>query len=164
MPLALSASITLEQSYGGVDGDSASSTELYALVSSLAGLEVRQDVAVTGSVDQHGNVQAVGGVNEKIEGFFDVCVAQGLTGTQGVMLPTANVDHLMLREDVAEAIDGGRFHVWSVDTIDAGLELLTGCPAGEPQSDGRWPEDSVWRKVSDRLTVLAERAREFSRR
>ena len=129
-PLALSASVCFEQSYSGVDGDSASSTELYAIISSLAEVPIRQGIAVTGSVNQAGEVQAIGGVNEKVEGFFDVCQTLGLTGEQGVMIPAANVRNLMLREDIVEAVAAGRFHVWAVSTIDEGLEVLTGVPAG----------------------------------
>ncbi len=130
-PLALSASLTFEQSYGCVEGDSASSAELYCLLSALAGVPLRQDIAVTGSVNQHGEVQAVGGANEKIEGFFDVCQAVGLTGTQGVCIPRSNVGHLVLRHDVIEAVRVGRFHVWAIDAIDEGIELLTGRPSGD---------------------------------
>lgn len=135
-PLALSASLTFEQSYGWVEGDSASSAELYCLLSGLAGVPLRQDIAVTGSVDQHGAVQAVGGVNEKIEGFFDICRLRGLTGTQGACIPRANVRHLILRPDVIEAVRSGRFHIWAIDTIDEGIELLTGLPAGDLTQEG----------------------------
>jgi lon-related putative ATP-dependent protease len=130
-PLALSASLTFEQSYGWIEGDSASSAELYCLLSALANVPLRQDIAVTGSVNQHGEVQAVGGVNEKVEGFFDVCRAKGLTGTQGVCIPRSNVRHLVLRPDLIDAIRMGKFHAWAVDTIDEGIELLTGMPAGD---------------------------------
>ncbi len=129
-PLALTASLTFEQSYGWIEGDSASSVELYCLLSALADLPLRQDIAVTGSVNQHGKIQAIGGANEKIEGFFDVCSLQGLTGTQGVCIPRANVRHLVLRPDVLEAVREGQFHVWAIDTVDEGIELLTGLPAG----------------------------------
>jgi predicted ATP-dependent protease len=136
-PLALSASLTFEQSYGWIEGDSASSAELYCLLSALAGVPLRQDVAVTGSVNQHGEIQAVGGVNEKIEGFFDVCrLANGLTGAQGVCIPRSNVRHLVLREDVIRAVGEGRFHVWAVDTVDDGIELLTGMRAGDIDQEG----------------------------
>ncbi|MCE0767632.1 Lon protease family protein [Pseudonocardia kujensis] len=130
-PLSLGATITFEQSYGGIDGDSASTTELYALLSALSDLPLHQGLAVTGAVNQHGEVQAVGGVTRKIEGFFDVCCERGLTGGQGVLVPTSNVKHLMLREEVVEAVRAGRFHVWAVSHIDEGIELLTGRPAGE---------------------------------
>ena len=131
VPMSLYASLVFEQSYGGVDGDSASSAELYALLSALAEVPLRQDLAVTGSVNQHGVVQAIGGVNEKIEGFFDVCAARGLTGTQGVLIPHSNAQHLMLRADVVEACAAGRFAVYPIRTIDQGIQLLTGRAAGE---------------------------------
>ncbi len=162
-PLALSASLTFEQTYHGVDGDSASSTELYALLSSLSGLPLRQDLAVTGSVNQHGVIQPIGGVNEKIEGFFDVCRMRGLTGSQGVLIPAANVRHLMLRHDVVEAVSEGRFHVYPVESVDEGIALLTGRPAGERQKDGTYPEGSVNRAVDDRLRTLAEAGRRFAK-
>lgn len=160
-PLSLGASLVFEQSYGGVDGDSASSAELYALLSDLGGVPIRQDLAVTGSVNQKGEVQAIGGVNEKIEGFFDVCrlMPGGLTGHQGVVIPRANVRHLMLREDVIEAVRAGRFHIYAVSTVDEGIEVLTGVPAGERGADGLFPEGTVNRRVEDRLRAFAERAR-----
>lgn len=157
LPLSLSASLVFEQSYGGVEGDSASSAELYALLSAISGLTVRQSLAVTGSVDQHGRVQAIGGVNEKIEGFFDLCVARGLTGSQGVLIPASNVKNLMLREDVVEAVAAGAFHVYPVETVDGGIELLTGTPAGEPDERGDYAEGSVNRLVQDRLSEMSER-------
>lgn len=135
-PLALSASLMFEQSYGGVEGDSASAAELYCLLSALAGVPLRQDIAVTGSVNQHGEIQAVGGVNEKVEGFFDVCRIKGLTGTQGVCIPRSNVRHLVLRRDVIDAVGERHFHVWAIDTIDEGIELLTGLPAGDVDQEG----------------------------
>jgi ATP-dependent Lon protease len=150
-PLTLSASLCFEQSYSGVDGDSASSTELYALLSRLGNLPVRQDLAVTGSVNQWGDIQAIGGVNEKIEGFYDVCVQRGLTGTQGVIIPQANVRHLMLRRDVVEAIRAGRFHVYPITHIDQGLELLTGLPAGNVETQG-----TIHYLVNARLRQLAQ--------
>jgi len=156
-PLSLSASLVFEQNYGGVEGDSASSAELYALVSSLAGVAIRQSFAVTGSVNQHGEVQAIGGVNEKIEGFFDVCGARGLTGDQGVLIPAANVKHLMLRRDVVEAVGQGRFSVHAVSTIDEGIAILTGTPAGERGEDGRFPPDSINGRVEARLIGFSER-------
>jgi lon-related putative ATP-dependent protease len=155
-PMSLYASVVFEQSYGGVDGDSASSAELYALLSALADVPLRQDLAVTGSVDQHGQVQAIGGVNEKIEGFFDVCAARGLGGTQGVLIPHANAQHLMLRADVVEACAAGRFAVYPVRTIDQGILLLTSRVAGERAGDGRYPDGSVNRLVEDRLTAFAK--------
>jgi len=158
-PLSLSASLVLEQSYGGVEGDSASSAELYSLLSALAEVPVRQSLAVTGSVNQHGEVQAIGGVNEKIEGFFDLCARRGLTGEQGVLIPKSNVPHLMLRSDVVSAAEAGRFRVFPVATIDEGIELLTGVPAGARGPDGRFPEGSVNGRVEARLLSFAEAAR-----
>lgn len=160
-PLTLTASIAFEQAYSGVEGDSASSTELYALLSSLSGAPLRQDVAVTGSVNQMGQVQPIGGVNEKIEGFFLCCKDQGLTGNQGVMIPQANVKDLMLREEVLEAVRQGRFNVWAVATIDEGIALLTGRAAGVRGKDGRYPKDSVNALVDARLLALAQGLRDF---
>jgi predicted ATP-dependent protease len=156
MPLSLNASLVFEQSYGGVDGDSASSTELYALLSALAGLPLRQDIAVTGSVNQLGVVQAIGGANEKIEGYFDICAARGLTGTQGVMIPASNVQHLMLRADVVEACAAGKFAIWPIETIDQGIALLTGIPAGERGAGGEYHLGTVSRAVADRLRSFAK--------
>jgi lon-related putative ATP-dependent protease len=161
-PFSLSASLVFEQSYGGVDGDSASSAELYALVSALCGLPIRQCIAVTGSVNQLGQVQAIGGVNEKIEGFFDVCRARGLSGEHGVLIPAANAKDLMLREDVVEACASGKFHVWTVDDVDQGIEILSGVPAGARGADGAFPEGSVNARVAARLEQLAEVARAFA--
>jgi lon-related putative ATP-dependent protease len=160
-PLSLSASLVFEQSYGGVEGDSASSAELYALLSALADVPIRQCFAVTGSVDQQGQVQAIGGVNEKIEGFFDLCKARGLTGRHGVLIPASNVKHLMLRRDVVEAVRDGKFHIYAVETIDQGIAVLTGKPAGERDSLGRFPEGSVNHSVEARLIELAEKRRQF---
>ncbi|MEW6586221.1 MAG: S16 family serine protease, partial [Nitrospirota bacterium] len=161
-PLSLSASICFEQSYSGVEGDSASSTELYAILSSLSELPIRQDIAVTGSVNQKGEVQPIGGVNQKIEGFFDVCNAKGgLTGKQGVMIPVQNVRNLMLREDVVQAVKEGKFHIYQVKTIDQGIEILTGEPAGDRQPDGTFLEGTVNRLVDNRLKVYAERLKEY---
>jgi lon-related putative ATP-dependent protease len=160
-PLSLSASLVFEQSYSGVEGDSASSAELYALLSALAEVPIKQSLAVTGSVNQYGQVQAIGGVNEKIEGFFDICRAQGLTGDQGVLIPASNVKHLMLRQDVVEAVAAGQFHVYPVETIDQGLELLTGLPAGERDGQGAFPEGSVNQRVEARLVALAEKRQAF---
>ncbi|MBM3518314.1 MAG: ATP-dependent protease [Alphaproteobacteria bacterium] len=160
-PLSLSASVVFEQSYSGVEGDSASSTELYALLSALAELPLRQSLAVTGSVNQYGQVQAIGGANEKIEGFFDLCRAKGLTGTQGVLIPDSNVKHLMLRDGVIEAVSAGKFHIYPIRTIDEGIEVLTGVPAGKRGRDGRFPDGTVNRKVEDRLIALAHARRAF---
>lgn len=154
-PLRLTATLTFEQSYGMVDGDSASSTELYALLSALSEAPIRQSLAVTGSVDQFGRVQAIGGVNEKIEGFFDLCVSRGLTGDQGVLIPASNVAHLMLRDDVVEACADGGFHIWPIHHIDEGISLLTGIPAGEQEEDGNWTSGSINRRVQARLRAFA---------
>jgi len=155
--LSLAASICFEQSYSGIEGDSASSTELYALLSSLSGIPLKQGIAVTGSVNQRGEVQAIGGVNEKIEGFYDVCCIKGLTGEQGVLIPARNVQNLMLREDVVEAVREGKFHIWPVETIDQGITFLTGVEAGEPQEDGTYPEGTVNQIVAKRLAELAKK-------
>jgi lon-related putative ATP-dependent protease len=154
-PLALAASLVFEQSYGGVDGDSASSTELYALLSALSGVPIRQSWAVTGSVNQMGEVQAIGGVNEKVEGFFDICRARGLTGEQGVMIPHANIQHLMLREDVVAAAQAGHFHIHGVKTIDEGLEILTGVSAGIADAGGIYPAGTINALVEARLAHFA---------
>ncbi|MEE8443899.1 MAG: ATP-binding protein [Alphaproteobacteria bacterium] len=161
-PMALAASLVFEQSYGGIDGDSASSAELYALMSAIAGAPIDQGLAVTGSVNQRGEVQAIGGVNEKIEGFFDVCAARGLTGKQGVVIPASNTRHLMLRDDVVKACRKGKFHVHAVSTIDEGLEVLCGIPAGKPGKTGEYPKGTINRRVADCLRDFAEAARKFS--
>jgi ATP-dependent Lon protease len=160
-PLALTASLTFEQSYGGIDGDSASSAELYALLSSLSGVPLRQGVAVTGSVNQMGEVQPIGGVNRKIEGYFDLCRIVGLTGDQGVMIPKRNVRNLMLRRDVVEQVRKGRFQIWGVATIGEGLRVLTGMEPGVPDADGIYREGTIYRRVDDTLTRLAEEVRRF---
>ncbi|MFQ5954520.1 MAG: Lon protease family protein, partial [Kiloniellales bacterium] len=160
-PLSLSASVVFEQSYGGVEGDSASSAELYALISALAEVPTKQSLAVTGSVNQRGQVQAIGGVNEKIEGFFALCQARGLSGDQGVLIPASNVKHLMLRQVVVEAVEAGRFHIYPVETIDQGIALLTGLDAGDRDADGRFPEGTINRRAEDRLKELAEKRRRF---
>ncbi|HOW86598.1 MAG TPA: ATP-binding protein [Candidatus Aminicenantes bacterium] len=161
-PMSLTASLAFEQSYGGVDGDSASSTEVYALLSSLSGLPLRQDLAVTGSLNQRGEIQPIGGVNEKIEGFFDVCRAKGLTGTQGVLIPGQNVRNLMLRADVVTAVKDGRFHIYPVRTIDEGIEILTGVEAGSAGPDGEYTEGTVHGLVDQELQRLAKGMKEFS--
>jgi lon-related putative ATP-dependent protease len=162
-PLSLHASLVFEQSYSGVEGDSASCAELVALLSAIAEAPVRQSLAITGSVNQLGEVQAVGGVTEKVEGFFDVCSAAGLTGQQGVLLPAANVKHLMLRRDVVEAVEAGRFRVWPIHSVDEALELMTGLPAGTRDAQGAFPEGSLNRRVEARLAALAESARAFAK-
>ena len=160
-PLSLSASLVFEQSYSGVEGDSASSAELYALLSAIAEVPVKQSLAVTGSVNQHGQVQAIGGVNEKIEGYFDICQARSLTGDQGVLIPASNVKHLMLRQDVIEAVRAGKFQIYPISTIDEGIEVLTGLPAGEPDDSGNYPAESLNAKVQQRLAELAKKREEF---
>jgi lon-related putative ATP-dependent protease len=162
-PLSLSASLVFEQSYGQVEGDSASSAELYALLSSLARAPIRQSMAVTGSVNQRGQVQAIGGVNQKIEGFFDICRGRGLTGHQGVLIPQSNVKNLMLRQDVIGAVRDGEFHIYPVQSVDEGIEILTGVPAGERGPDGRYPEGTINYKVEQRLGELAEKRSEFGK-
>src|SRR5450755_4532752 len=154
-PLTLAASICFEQSYSGVDGDSASSTEVYALLSALSELPLRQDIAVTGSMNQRGDIQAIGGVNEKIEGFFDTCRIKGLSGSQGVMIPAANVEDLMLREDILEAVAQGKFHIWPIGHIEQGIELLTGVAAGKPNGTGRFESGLVFDLVDTRLRDMA---------
>ncbi len=162
-PLSMAASLVFEQSYGPVEGDSASLAELCALLSSLADLPLRQDLAVTGSIDQHGRVQPIGGVNEKIEGFFDVCNHKGLTGGQGVIIPAANVQNLMLRREVVEAASAGRFAVYAVTTVDQALELLLGMPAGSRDENGRFPSDTVNGRVERQLSQFAELKKKFGR-
>jgi len=160
-PLTISASLAFEQSYSGVDGDSASSTEVYALLSSLSGVPIKQYIAVTGSVNQKGEVQAIGGVNEKIEGFYDCCRAVGLTGRQGVMIPESNTKDLMLRKDLLEAVNKGKFHVYSVKTVDEGIEILTDKKAGVQKADGSYPKGTINYLVNERLKGLAEGYEKF---
>jgi lon-related putative ATP-dependent protease len=160
-PLSLSARLVFEQSYGGVDGDSASSTELYAILSALSRLPIKQGIAVTGSVNQKGQVQAIGGVNEKIEGFFAVCEAKGLSGEQGVLIPASNLPDLMLKEEVVEAVRTAQFHIWAVETIDEGIEILTGVPAGQRLEDGSFEQGMVHDLVDKRLRGLAQTLKEF---
>lgn len=161
MPMSLSATLVFEQSYGGVDGDSASAAELFTLLSALAKVPLRQDFAITGSINQMGEIQAIGGVNEKIEGFFDLCNERGLTGTQGVIIPASNVQHLMLREDVVEACARGEFSVHAIKTAEQGVALLTGLEAGRRGDDGEYPEGSVNRKVEERLIAFANMRKRF---
>ncbi|MGQ9584281.1 MAG: AAA family ATPase [Anaerolineae bacterium] len=163
VPMQFSASICFEQGYEGVEGDSASSTELYALLSSLANLPIKQGIAVTGSVNQRGEIQPIGGVNQKVEGFYEVCKAQGLDGAQGVIIPRRNVRNLMLREEVIRAVEEGKFHIWPVDTVDEGIAILTGVEAGQLQEDGTYPEGTVNYRVVEGLRRLAERLREFNK-
>jgi predicted ATP-dependent protease len=157
----LSARLVFEQSYDGVEGDSASSTELYAILSALSHLPLKQNIAVTGSVNQKGEIQAIGGVNEKIEGFFEVCQARGFTDKQGVMIPESNVPHLMLKEEILEAVKQEKFFIYSVKTIDDGIEVLTGVKAGTRQNDGTFPEETVNFKVDQRLREMVEKLKEF---
>ena len=159
-PLSLRAQIAFEQSYGEIDGDSASSSELFAVLSALADVGIDQGLAVTGSVNQLGEIQTIGGVCAKIEGFFDLCAARGLTGTQGVLMPRANLPHLVLREDVARAIAEGQFHLYAVSSVSEGIEILTALPAGERDSSGRFPASSVYGRVERRLIEIAERLRQ----
>lgn len=163
VPFSLHASLVFEQSYGGIDGDSASSAELYALLSALSELPIDQGLAVTGSVNQLGEVQAIGGVNEKIEGFYDSCKAQGLTGGQGVLIPKANVEHLMLREDVVEAVKDGKFRVTPIETVDEGIEILTGVGAGSRSAETGWEQDTVNERVENKLRAFANARRAFVR-
>ena len=161
--LSLNASLVFEQSYGGVDGDSASAAELFALLSALAEAPIKQCFAVTGSVDQRGQIQAIGGVNEKIEGFFDACQAVGFDGHQGVIIPASNVKNLMLRRDVVAAATEGQFAVFPIDSVDQGLELLTGIPAGQPDADGNYPNGSLNQRIAARLDLLAAKTAELAR-
>jgi ATP-dependent Lon protease len=160
-PLTMSASVCFEQSYGGIDGDSASSTEIYAILSSLSELPLRQDLAVTGSVNQKGEIQPIGGVNEKIEGFFDICKIKGLTGTQGVIIPKLNQRDLMLRRDVVDAIKRGRFHIYAIKTIDEGMELLSGVKIGRRLKSG-FQKETVNYLVDDKLSRFAEQIKDFA--
>jgi len=162
-PLSVSISLTFEQSYGGIDGDSASSTELYAILSSLADIPIRQGIAVTGSVNQKGRVQAIGGVNQKIEGFFEVCKSKGFTGRQGVIIPRANVKNLMLKKEVLDAAAAGKFHVYQVSTVAEGIEILTGVPAGEPGADGDYPAGTLYHKVQQKLKLYLQRSVQFKK-
>jgi len=160
-PLTMSASIAFEQSYIGVDGDSASSTEIYALLSSLSGVPIKQYIAVTGSVNQKGEIQAIGGINQKIEGFYDCCCKTGLTGYQGVMMPETNVKDLMIRKDVVKAVKEGKFNIYTVKSIDEGIEILTDKKAGEKQSDGTFPKGTINYLVNEKLKELAEGLKKF---
>ncbi len=159
-PLSLNADLVFEQNYGAVDGDSASSTELYAILSALSETPIKQSIAVTGSVNQKGEVQAIGGVNEKIEGFFAVCKAKGLNGEQGVMIPASNVSNLMLRQEIVDTVDSDRFHIWSVACIEEGIEVLTGVPAGNKECGGFVP-DGIFARVNLRLAKMAEEMARF---
>jgi predicted ATP-dependent protease len=159
-PLSLSISITFEQNYGGIDGDSASSTELYAILSSLSDIPIRQGIAVTGSVNQKGQIQAIGDVNQKIEGFFEVCIEKGLTGKQGVIIPKANADNLMLKREVIKAVKQKKFHIYQVSTVEEGIEILTGVAAGKPDKNGNYPAGTVYGAVQQKLKTYFERSLE----
>jgi predicted ATP-dependent protease len=163
-PLSLSARLVFEQSYEEVEGDSASSTEFYVLLSALADAPIKQGIAVTGSIDQKGEVQAIGGVNQKIEGFYEVCKAKGLTGKQGVIIPESNVENLMLKEEVVEAIKKGKFTVYSVRNADEGIEILTGIKAGRKLKSGKFEKGSINRRVQERLEQLAKGMKEFEKK
>jgi lon-related putative ATP-dependent protease len=162
-PLSLSISITFEQSYGGIDGDSASSTELYAIISSLAGIPIKQEIAVTGSVNQKGKIQAIGGVNQKTEGFFEVCKVNDLTGKQGVMIPRANVKNLMLRKGVIDAVKKRKFHVYQVSTVEEGIEILTGVPAGKADKNGNYPDRTVYGAVQKKLAHYFKKSQQLKK-
>jgi predicted ATP-dependent protease len=161
-PLSLTARLVFEQSYEGVEGDSASSTELYSILSALSGLPIKQCLAVTGSVNQKGEVQAIGGVNEKLEGYFEVCKAKGFTGEQGAMIPASNVQNLMLKEELMQAANAGLFRIYPVKSIDEGIEVLTGVKAGERRPDGTYDEGTVNYLVDKRLKEMAEKLKEFT--
>ena len=163
-PLAFGASLVFEQAYGKIDGDSASSAELYALISALAEAPIAQGLAVTGSVNQIGEVQAIGGVNDKIEGFFDICLRRGLTGDQGVLIPASNVKHLMLRQDVVDAVERGMFAIYPVEHVEEGVELLMGAPAGVRGADGHFPAGSIFARTEERLAAFADNQRRFAQR
>ena len=161
-PLSLSASIVFEQSYGGVDGDSASSTEYYCLISAITGLPIKQSFGVTGSINQFGEIQPIGGVNEKIEGFYDVCVHEGLTGKQGVINPRTNIDDLMLRSDIVQAVEDGKFTIYAIDTVDDGIEILTGKKVGKADSKGNYPKGSINYLVKQSLQEFYEDYRKYA--
>jgi predicted ATP-dependent protease len=161
-PLSLSCRVCFEQNYNGIDGDSASSTELYCILSSLAELPIRQDLAVTGSVNQKGDIQAIGGVTQKIEGFFSLCKKRGLTGKQGVLIPVSNVKDLVLNDEVVEAVKNGQFHIYPISHINQGIELMMGTPAGERDAEGNFPADSVHGRVYAKLKAFAGAAKNFA--
>jgi predicted ATP-dependent protease len=162
-PPVFSASLVFEQTYEAIDGDSASSSELYALLSALSGCPLRQELAVTGSVDQQGGIQPVGGLNEKIEAFYDLCAAKGLNGRQGVLIPERNRDALMLRSDVADVIAAGRFHIYAINTVEEGIELLSGVPAGVSDENGHYPDGTLFRAVEMRLKRFLQAMTELYR-
>ena len=160
MPLSLTASICFEQLYNGVDGDSASSTELYAILSSLSGIPINQSIAVTGSVNQKGEIQPIGGVNEKIEGFFKICKLRGLDGSNGVMIPSLNEKNLNLSDEVIDAVRNKLFHIYTISTIEEGIEILTGVPAGKPDSNGKFPAGTINYLAYEKLKKYAKISKE----
>jgi predicted ATP-dependent protease len=162
-PLSLSISITFEQSYLGIDGDSASSTELYAIISSLADMPIKQGIAVTGSVNQKGQIQAIGDVNQKVEGFYEVCKEKGVTGQQGVIIPAANIQNLMLKKEVVDAVKKKQFHIYRVYTVEEGIEILTGKPAGKPNKKGIYPDGTVYGAVQKKLKEYIKRAEKLKK-
>ena len=159
MPLALTASVCFEQLYGPVDGDSASSTETYAILSSLSGMPINQSIAVTGSVNQKGEIQPIGGVNEKIEGFYQICKMKGFNGEQGVIIPIQNVRNLHLSDEIIESVKKDKFHIYAVKTIDEGIEILTGVPAGKKNKNGEFPSGTINNLVAEKLKKFSENAR-----
>jgi predicted ATP-dependent protease len=162
-PLSLSISITFEQSYYGIDGDSASSTELYAIISSLADMPIKQGIAVTGSVNQKGKIQAIGDVNQKVEGFFEVCKEKGMNGQQGVMIPAANAQNLMLKKEVIDAVKQNKFHIYRVSSVEEGIEILTGVPAGKPNKKGIYPDGTAYGAVQKKLKYYLERSQKIKK-
>lgn len=156
VPLSLTASICFEQLYNGVDGDSASSTELYAILSSLSGIPISQSLAVTGSVNQKGEIQPIGGVNDKIEGFYQVCKLRGLDGSHGVIIPVQNINNLSLSDEIIEDVKNKKFHIYAISTIDEGIELLTGVPAGKKDSNGKFPAGTINYLVQEKLVKYAK--------
>jgi predicted ATP-dependent protease len=162
-PLSLTATLCFEQSYGLVEGDSASSTELFALLSALSKVPIYQGIAVTGSVSQKGEIQAVGGVTRKVEAFFDICKHKGLNGRQGVIIPAKNVRNLMLKQEVIDAVKAGQFHIWPISTVEQGIEILTGTEAGELQSDGTYLKGTLFKKVDERFLEMAEIVKKFGK-
>jgi predicted ATP-dependent protease len=162
-PISLTASLCFEQSYGMVEGDSASGAELFALLSALGRIPISQGIAVTGSVSQKGEIQAVGGVTRKVESFFDLCKFKGLNGSQGVIIPAKNVPNLMLKEELVESVRAGRFHIWPIESVEQGIEILTGMEAGILRPDGTYPEGTVFRKVDERLLEIADIVKQYGR-
>nr|WP_255727799.1 S16 family serine protease [Rhodohalobacter sulfatireducens] len=158
----MNASLVFEQSYSNIDGDSASAAELFALLSAIGDIPLKQSFSVTGSINQHGQIQPIGGVNEKIEGFFDICKKRGLTGDQGVLIPKANEKNLMLRTDILEAVENDKFHIYSIEHVDEGLKFLTGLDVGLEQEDGTFPEDTLNHKVTLNLKQLADKRKAFA--